>query len=918
MKHQPLIFDQCQTKSAIHRQLQHLTCTLLAAVGKYTHLMGDDLGGEHHLALDVLSELSYADLKNHDYPVVILSEICRLLFKLGDHASLKRALTLSHTLYAFKCRNHESWYISYLYKGMAQIGLHLTDLGIKNVLTGLSEQTYFPIMPVDRVLGYWALMSACILKKNLKLAHAYAQTWYDVAQSSKLRGEIFRARIVQHLLHLLFGDTQTCDQDIAGLVADTPKEWMETVQFLQDWTSDMNSHDQNSTEPPKEFIEPYPLFLGIDWHFPPESIYPEDSGYSRDDTPEVFSSADFQLLCRVRRSFYQAEIIETLSVETIEAYATCLAQWELPRPLYDFETILKNKAVEKNLHYIMTRLLGKRVLDKVVNQTPLDPNVVTQQDAVIFVMDVRKFSALSENRTPEEIFEILNPIFKIVNNELEQADGTILEFIGDCIIIVFNTFRGQDTNITEILSRTVRCLQQLHVHNAMAVQAGLPEVQIGIGINKGPVALGYLGGLDRCHLTVLGNTINLATRIESSTKELPGNVIVSGYCFEHDTPDVWNAPGNVNFSLRDLGLHTMRNITRPVHLFGLHPLLRYWIDFVPMGFVAHPERGVVYLDTGNSTEPGIIDHHYGAQTARSACELLNMKPELLLEHIKDVPDSQREFRLHSYPDFDCAATLYTAYELMSIQPRTDLLSQLATYASHIDQGTIPHPETLESSLYGIFIAHQTLIKQQAGKALSDFQLLEAGLRVVDAAFYALEAHGGDLSCVFRHNPSWFSEEARVIREDRELYAEDVRLRGHAYRAHINDAAEPVFGLWLDHPRSIFGKLWATIDPTAPEGQGYQFLAFNFSQPDRNRFIIRVDPESGINLNGLGQLLEYHESRKRKALGKERPTHPIRYPADNSDPWYFGQGHQYTIIDSPWEGSVLTAEEVQKIHENWQE
>ena len=107
------------------------------------------------------------------------------------------------------------------------------------------------------------------------------------------------------------------------------------------------------------------------------------------------------------------------------------------------------------------------------------------------------------------------------------------------------------------------------------------------------------------------------------------------------------------------------------------------------------------------------------------------------------------------------------------------------------------------------------------------------------------------------------------------------------------------------------------DPSAPGGQGYPFLTVDCSQPQKNRFIISVAPESGTHLKGLGQRLEQREALKRKHLGQERPVEPIRYPSDNSDPWYFGQGHQYTIIDSPWEGTILTAEEVQNIHESWQ-
>ena len=128
--------------------------------------------------------------------------------------------------------------------------------------------------------------------------------------------------------------------------------------------------------------------------------------------------------------------------------------------------------------------------------------------------------------------------------------------------------------------------------------------------------------------------------------------------------------------------------------------------------------------------------------------------------------------------------------------------------------------------------------------------------------------------------------------------------------------EPVEGLWLDHPQSRIFKLWARTDPNAPGGRGYPFLTVDWSRPGKKRFVFSVDPESGTDLKGLGELLEAEEEKKRKDLGLERPTEPCRYPTNNSDPWYFGWGHGYTIIDSPREGTVLTGDEARKIHKRW--
>ena len=151
--------------------------------------------------------------------------------------------------------------------------------------------------------------------------------------------------------------------------------------------------------------------------------------------------------------------------------------------------------------------------------------------------------------------------------------------------------------------------------------------------------------------------------------------------------------------------------------------------------------------------------------------------------------------------------------------------------------------------------------------------------------------------------------------DLKQYQDDVR-HGHTYSAHIRGIDNPVIGIWLDHPKSIFFRIWAWNDPKAPGGKGYPFLALDLSEPGKNRCVIGVDPASGNTLRGLGEFLEKYESEKRRQIGRPRPVHPIRHPADNSDPWYFGQGHGYAVIDSPGEGTVLTADEVQDIHRKW--
>jgi class 3 adenylate cyclase len=928
MEHHATVFDHCQTADAIHAHLQQLARELLAVT---SHA---DWSQESKINFAVITELSYADIKQHPHPVRVLSEMCRLLFKSGDNRSLTHSLALAHKIYAFKCAHNESWYVSYLYKGIAQIGLQLTDLGVKNVLLGIAEHSDFSVVPVDKALGYWALMSAAILTRNLKLALTFAGHWLAAAQQGHLDGEILRARLATQIFHLILGNTAVCAAGIQSLLTNAQAEWQNLVNFLAEWTQVITTelYDQgevitchgealrnhpgeiaSSRTPRNDTIHlelPYPLFLGVAWHQASRGV----------QLNAMTTVDDFQSLCRIRRSLSHNNALHTLVQDELEQYAHLMVQWELPRPFQALETVLKDQDREAYFQHAMARLLGKSVLKKILTETATEPEIATRSNAIILVMDVRKYSALSEQRTSEELFALLNPIFKIMSEELEPIGGTILEFVGDCIIVVFNTFQEQPTGIAGILSHTAQCLRRIYVHNALSLHTGLPEIRIGVGIHKGPVSVGYLGGLGRCHLTVLGNTINLASRLETASKDLPADVIVSVGCFDHTLPEVWANPLHVHFAIRDFGLYAgMKNISQPLHVFGISPLLRYWVDFVPIGLAVCPEPGVMYLDAGNSIQPGIIDHRCATAQVHSSCELLVQQPQLLLKHVHNTPRSQLEFRFHAAPDLDCAASFYTACELLTDHPRQELLHKLAAYLHEVNRGRPPHVEQIADSLYGVYKAHDVLVKQHAGVTVTDLVLLEAGVRVIDAAFFLLEQYAdGDLATIFQFRPEWFREEREWLQTDRVRYVEDVKLRGHSYLASVNGIPEPVTGLWLDHPQSVLFKMWAWDDPNAPGGRGYPFIAFEDSHGGKHHFTIGVDSAVGTNLNGLGQLLEAHETRKRKELGKERPIHPIRYPADNSDPWYFGQGHAYTLVASPWGGTVLTAEEIQQIHASWQQ
>jgi adenylate cyclase len=135
----------------------------------------------------------------------------------------------------------------------------------------------------------------------------------------------------------------------------------------------------------------------------------------------------------------------------------------------------------------------------------------------ILMSDLRGFSALSERLGPETMIELLNRYFARMVPVILAHGGTIAEFIGDAILVLF----GAPVEATDDAERAVRCAwamqRAMKTFNRESGAAGLPELTMGIGVHAGRVVAGNIGSPDRVKYGVVGPPVNLAARIESLT-----------------------------------------------------------------------------------------------------------------------------------------------------------------------------------------------------------------------------------------------------------------------------------------------------------------------------------------------------------------------------------------------------------------
>lgn len=146
-----------------------------------------------------------------------------------------------------------------------------------------------------------------------------------------------------------------------------------------------------------------------------------------------------------------------------------------------------------------------------------------EQSMTILFSDIRDFTSLSESMSPQENFNFLNSYLVQMEPVIAAHGGIIDKYIGDAIMALF------PASPDDALRCSLAMLAKLDEYNAGRERAGYRPIKIGIGINTGIVILGTVGGEGRMDGTVIGDAVNLASRLERMTKEYQVPVLISEY-----------------------------------------------------------------------------------------------------------------------------------------------------------------------------------------------------------------------------------------------------------------------------------------------------------------------------------------------------------------------------------------------------
>ncbi len=150
-----------------------------------------------------------------------------------------------------------------------------------------------------------------------------------------------------------------------------------------------------------------------------------------------------------------------------------------------------------------------------------------RKDAVVFFSDVRGFTALSEKMDPEKLVSVLNRYMSRMVRIIIKNGGIVDKYVGDAIMAVWGVPLAKPDDAYRSIRACLEMREELARLNQEFKSEGIAPLKIGMGVNHGPLISGNIGSEERMEFTVIGDTVNTASRIESLTKSMGTDLLIS-------------------------------------------------------------------------------------------------------------------------------------------------------------------------------------------------------------------------------------------------------------------------------------------------------------------------------------------------------------------------------------------------------
>ena len=201
--------------------------------------------------------------------------------------------------------------------------------------------------------------------------------------------------------------------------------------------------------------------------------------------------------------------------------------------------IIYNYTGERRQRALTARAFQKYVSPEVVKRITMEPELLRlggeKKELTLLFSDIAGFTTVSESTTPEELVKLLNEYMDEMSSIILDHGGTIDKYIGDAMMVFWNAPLDQSDHAVRACRAALKMQERLSELNDAWEKEGRPRLETRIGLNTGEVIVGNMGSSQRFDYTVLGDNVNLASRLEGVNKHYGTSIIISFSTFLQTT-----------------------------------------------------------------------------------------------------------------------------------------------------------------------------------------------------------------------------------------------------------------------------------------------------------------------------------------------------------------------------------------------
>ncbi|MCW6035160.1 GAF domain-containing protein [Spirulina subsalsa FACHB-351] len=234
--------------------------------------------------------------------------------------------------------------------------------------------------------------------------------------------------------------------------------------------------------------------------------------------------------------------------------------------------VLEDISNEKRIKSTLYRYMTPSVAEQVIALGEQSMMVGERKDVSILFSDIRGYTTMTENVEATEVVALLNQYFETMVEAVFNYQGTLDKFIGDALMAVFGAPLPLAENHAWLAVQSALDMRhRLAEFNQKCVFENQPQIRFGIGISSGEVVSGNIGSNKRMDYTVIGDAVNLSSRLESLTKEYACDIIISEYTYD-------SCGGAARLLTRELDKTRVKGKSRAVRIYELIGLKPAYLD----------------------------------------------------------------------------------------------------------------------------------------------------------------------------------------------------------------------------------------------------------------------------------------------------------------------------------------------------